>query len=232
MRFVLIRHAQSGNNLIIETTGGDEGRQPDPLLTPLGEEQAAALASYASQDRLPWELTHLRTSLMARAVQTAAPLADALDLPLEGDTELHECLGPYDVLPDSGTRVPHPGAPRSVLTSYSSRLVLPEDVTEDGWWTAEVESTEQEYVDRARRVVERLRVTLPADATVGLVTHGWFTQYLLRELLGIGEMSGWFAIPNTAVSMLAELGRREPWSGTEALRIGWLPHLAPGQVST
>ena len=64
------------------------------------------------------------------------------------------------------------------------------------------------------------------------MTHGWFTQYLLRELLGIGEMSGWFAIPNTAVSMLAELGRPEPWSGTEALRIGWLPHLAPGQVST
>ena len=179
MRFVLIRHAQSGNNLIVANTGTDAGRHPDTRLTAHGEEQAAALARYAAAPGLPWQLTHLRCSLMARAIQTAAPLAEALDLPLHADPELHECMGPYDVTQD-GSRVAHPGSPRSELAGLSQRLVLPAVATEEGWWTRPVEDTEEVYAERARRVIATLRAELPRDATVGLVTHAWFCQYLLR----------------------------------------------------
>lgn len=229
MRFVLVRHGQSGNNLIFENTGEDRGRHPDTLLTPGGEEQAAALAAYATGPGLPWRITHLRCSLMARAIQTAAPLAEALELPLHADTELHECLGPYDVVEETRERVPHAGSPRSVLLGHSSRLQLPDSSTEEGWWTGALEDTEQDHAARARRVVADLRATLPEDATVALVTHGWFTQYLLRELLEIPHMSGWFAIPNTSVSLLTD--RQTPWLGMEALQIGWTPHLAADQVT-
>lgn len=229
MRFVLVRHGQSGNNLIFQTTGEDRGRHPDTLLTPGGAEQAAALGSHATSPGLPWRITHVRCSLMARAIQTAAPLAEALDLPLHADTDLHECLGPYDVVKATRERVPHPGSARSTLLELSPRLRLPDSATEEGWWTGDLEETEQEYAARARRVLTVLRATLPDDATVGLVTHGWFTQYLLRELLGIPTMSGWFSIPNTSVSLLGD--RPAPWGGTEALQIGWMPHLASGQVT-
>lgn len=224
-----MRHGQSGNNLIYETTGEDRGRHPDTLLTPLGEEQAASLGQYAISPGLPWRITHLRCSLMARAIQTAAPLADALDLPLHADPELHECLGPYDVLEATRERVPHAGSPRSALLEHSKRLRLPDSATDDGWWTGELEETEAEYAARARRVVTTMRTALPQDATVGLVTHGWFTQYLVRELLGIPAMSGWFSIPNTSVSLLSD--RPAPWGGMEAVQVGWMPHLTSEQVS-
>lgn len=231
MRFVLIRHGQSGNNLLFSTNGDDQGRDPDTLLTPLGEQQAEALAGFATDPGLPWRITHLRCSLMARAIQTAAPLADALDVPLHADEHLHECMGPYDYSPGTRDRVPHPGSARSALAAHSPRLVLPDVATEDGWWTRELEEAEEEYAARAARVVATLRDELPADAVVGLVTHGWFTQYLVRELLGIPAMSGWFAIHNTAVTLLADQGGT--WSGSvEALKIGWTPHLAPDQVSS
>ena len=42
---------------------------------------------------------------MARAVQTAAPLADALDLPLTLSRDLFEVGGPYDLLEGTGEQV-------------------------------------------------------------------------------------------------------------------------------
>lgn len=228
MRFVLVRHAQSGNNQIFASTGGEEGRHPDTPLTPHGEEQAAALAAYASSPGLPWRITHLRCSLMTRAIQTAAPLADALDLPLVADPELYECMGPHDYRHGTRERIPHPGSPRSALAGLSPRIVLPDVATEDGWYTGTLEDTQERYAARAARVVASLRATLPEDTTVGLVTHGWFTEYLLRELLEIPDLGGWFSLRNTSVSLLAE---NPPGREVEAVQIGWLPHLAPDQVT-
>ena len=50
MRLYLIRHAQSGNNILID----EIGRSHDPKLTPVGERQAQKLAAYlASQPDMP-----------------------------------------------------------------------------------------------------------------------------------------------------------------------------------
>jgi 2,3-bisphosphoglycerate-dependent phosphoglycerate mutase len=40
---------------------------------------------------------------------------------------------------------------------------------------------------------------------VGLVTHGHFSQFLLRALLGIPTMTGWVDILNTSVSRFADV---------------------------
>lgn len=231
MRFVLIRHGQSVNNLHYEQSGNLlDGRHPDPPLTDLGHEQAAELGRALAEGALPWRLTALHCSLMARAIQTAHPVAEALGLPAQGHTELFECGGPYDVGADGETLVAHPGGSRAELAALSDRVVLPERAAQHGWWAGPFEGDEASYAARAGRVVAELRARHPADAVLGLVTHGWFTQYLVRELLGITAMNGWFEIHNTGITLIDDHG--SSWStGTTAVRINWLPHLSAAQIT-
>lgn len=229
MRFVLIRHGQSVNNLIYEETGQDLGRHPDPELTDLGHTQAGRLAQSVAAGVLPWQITAVHTSLMARAIQTAAPLADALDLPVFAHPELFECGGPYHQA--DGVHLAHPGSEAEELAALTPRLVLPELPGGPGWWSGPFEAEESAYVDRARRVIGDLRTRHDPGDVVALVTHGWFTQYLLRELLGISAMTGWVEVNNTGVSLLRE--EEERFVGTTtAVRLNWLPHLTEDLVSS
>ncbi|HET7069601.1 MAG TPA: histidine phosphatase family protein [Nocardioides sp.] len=230
MRFVLIRHGQSTNNALWAETGDDIGREVDTRLTALGEAQAAALAAYATSPGLPWALTHLYASPMARAVQTAAPLADALDLPLTLSQDLFEVGGPYDLLASTGEQVAHPGSGSSVIAALSDRVHLPDWLTEEGWWRGEVEREREVYVARADRLIGTLRDTHDPDDVVGLVSHGWFGNVLLGRLLGIEDMNGAFELANTSISLLEDTEEGVPWDVT-AIRINWLPHLAVDQVS-
>jgi 2,3-bisphosphoglycerate-dependent phosphoglycerate mutase len=230
MRFVLIRHGQSTNNALWAETGDDTDREVDARLTVLGEAQAAALAAYATSPGLPWALTHLYASPMARAVQTAAPLADALDLPLALNQDLFEVGGPYDLLDGSGEQVAHPGSGSSIIAALSDRVHLPDWLTEDGWWRGEVEREREAYVARADRLIGALRDTHDPNDVVGLVSHGWFGNVLLGRLLGIEDMNGAFELANTSISLLEDTEAGVPWDVT-AIRVNWLPHRAVDQVS-
>ena len=231
MRFVLVRHGQSTNNALWAENGDDTGREIEPRLSALGEAQAAALAAYATSPGLPWALTHLYASPMARAVQTAAPLADALDLPLALSQDLFEVGGPYEMLDDTGEEVAHPGSGSSVLAALSDRLHLPDWLTEEeGWWRGEVEREREVYVARADRLLGGLRDTHDPDDVVGLVSHGWFGNVLLGRLLGIDDMKGAFELANTSISLLEDTEEGVPWDVT-AIRVNWLPHLAADLVS-
>lgn len=233
MRFVLVRHGQSTNNLLWSETGHDHGRAVDPRLTPLGEEQAAALGAFARSPGLPWEVTHVYASAMARAIQTAAPLAEALDLTLHLHPDLFEVGGPYDhVVRELGTReqIPHPGTPRSELAELSERLHLPDWVTEQGWWRGEVERELAEYAGRADRLVTDLRAQHADDDVVALVSHGWFGNVVLCRLLGIDAMRGAFELSNTSITLVEDATESVPWQAT-AIRVNWLPHLRDDQVS-
>ncbi|MEW5719039.1 MAG: phosphoglycerate mutase family protein, partial [Chloroflexota bacterium] len=82
MQFYFVRHGQSANNLLYDTTGASDGRSEDPALTALGRRQAEILARFMKQNdaafRLSFDrqnlggfgITHLYTSLMVRAVAT------------------------------------------------------------------------------------------------------------------------------------------------------------------
>ena len=230
MRFVLIRHGQSTNNALWAESGDELGREVDARLTALGEAQADALAAYATYPGLPWALTHLYASPMARAVQTAAPLADALDLPLTLSRDLFEVGGPYELLNDTREQVAHPGSGSSVIAALSDRVHLPDWLTEEGWWRGEVERERDVYVARADRLIGALRATHDHDDVVGLVSHGWFGNVLLGRLLGIADMNGAFELANTSISLLEDTEEGVPWDVT-AIRVNWLPHLAAAQVS-
>ena len=77
MRMILLRHGQSEFNVVFSKTRKDPGII-DPKLTPLGHQQAEA-ASRALRDH---GIRRILASPYTRALQTAAPAAAALGLPV------------------------------------------------------------------------------------------------------------------------------------------------------
>ena len=76
-RMILLRHGQSEFNLHFSATRRDPGIV-DPKLTPLGHAQAEAAAGALARE----PITRVITSPYTRALQTAAPLARALNVPV------------------------------------------------------------------------------------------------------------------------------------------------------
>jgi len=74
---ILLRHGQSEFNLHFSATRRDPGIV-DPKLTPLGHAQAEAAARVLAQE----PITRIITSPYTRALQTAAPLARTLAVPV------------------------------------------------------------------------------------------------------------------------------------------------------
>lgn len=215
MRLLLIRHGESENNRIHADTGSWAGRSPDPELTPLGHTQAGKLAGFFAEQRLPCPDV-LFTSLMRRAVATAAPVARALDLPLQGHPLLHEVGGVFEG-EDEGPHVsgtPHPGSPASALLELSPHLVLPSEADETGWHRRPFEPPLGAW-QRACEVVGQLRELYgDSEQLIGVVSHAWFTQYLLHALLGWepgheGRLSAWLVVNNTGHTLI----ETEPGSG-------------------
>lgn len=231
MKLLLIRHAQSANNRRYAETGVDDGRNPDPDITDLGVAQAQALAAKISSDAYP-RVTHLYCSLMRRTIQTAAPIADALDLPLVARTDTHEYPGPYSG--PFASRVAFAGSPRSVLAGFSPRATLPDEATEDGWYNAELE-TEETVAQRAATLLRQLRETHRPDDVVAVVSHGWFGSEVLKTALG-GAPHTWYHHHNTATSLLewrAFHVEGEPAARDETVLV-WgnrTDHLTPEQIT-
>ena len=82
---ILLRHGQSEFNLHFTVTRRDPGIE-DPRLTPLGHEQAAAAAERLADAGV----RRIIASPYTRALQTAAPLARRLGLPVLVDVAVRE----------------------------------------------------------------------------------------------------------------------------------------------
>ncbi len=82
---ILMRHGQSEFNLHFSATKRDPGIE-DPSLTPLGQAQAEAAAA-SFRDR---GITRILASPYTRALQTAAPAARVLGLPVQVHAGIRE----------------------------------------------------------------------------------------------------------------------------------------------
>ena len=242
MRLLLIRHAQSVNNAVWAETGEGANRVSDPALTPLGEAQARALADTVADGRIP-RPDVLYSSLMIRAISTAAPLADALDLPIYAHPRLFEVGGIFDghyagPHGPGADATPLSGSPAAVLRQLTPRLVLPPEVTEDGWFPGPVETLPKAW-QRAKGIVAELtrRHTGP-ETTVAVVTHGWFLNHLIRAFVdwpprADGVVPVWIEHLNTGHTLMARDADLGYDLADEHARILWLnrsDHLAPDQI--
>jgi broad specificity phosphatase PhoE len=121
---------------------------------------------------------------MSRALETACALAEATGLSPRVLVDLCE----HRELPEFR------GFPRSFLEERYPTIELPDECTEEGWWSGEEELEEALY-ERASRAIARLREQHEGtEDRVLLVTHGGFASALLSVLLGLptcGYMRFW-----------------------------------------
>jgi 2,3-bisphosphoglycerate-dependent phosphoglycerate mutase len=198
MELTLIRHGQSVNN-----AQGDEARHHDPELTELGWNQAKSLATYFTESENTEEIVRIRAessdryrhhphgfdviyvSAMHRALQTAKPIADALDAEVKIWPDLHESGGIFLQTPEGV--VCHGGLTRAEISSSFPRYVIHDAVTDAGWYNIAL-GEEDIYGCHARamRVAKRLRDMADDEATrdkrIALVSHGNFLHSLLNAL--------------------------------------------------
>lgn len=175
MELFIIRHGQSVGNTVQED-------MPDCELTGLGRNQAETVARCMRGA----ELTHIVSSPLIRAIETAMPLSRATGLPVRIWSDLYEVRnrGPY--------RGPTPNA----LEKQFDGVRFEDEVDAEGWFCAGDENAEMAHC-RAGRVLERLRKQFPGDERVALFAHGGFNWHLLSVAIGLDHRS---AVRFTAVN--------------------------------
>jgi probable phosphomutase (TIGR03848 family) len=185
--FLLIRH---GAHLL----GGDRiaGRMPDVHLSPLGQQQAERLAERLRE--LP--VRALYCSPVDRARETAAPLAQALGLPVR----ISEPLAEIDYGDWTGQRLDDLRALDlwRQWNAFRSGTRVP-----NGESMAEVQA-------RIVGEIERLRVEHPGEL-LALVSHGDVIKSALAHLLGISLdlfLRLEIGLASVSVVQVAEYG---PW---------------------
>jgi len=220
MELYFIRHGQSLNNANWNNPEYEEN--PDPPLTEIGHEQARLLADFLKknqtitdekewniQNRYGFGFTHIYTSLMERAAFTAAPTAQALDIPLIAWKEIHEEGGIYSRDDKSNIRGLS-GRPRSFFMQNFRALALPDDLDETGWWNRSIE-TEEERQPRADQVFTELLARHRGQKgrplhRVALVSHGGFFMRLMCAMLQLPwrqaahGLKSWFVLNNCSIS--------------------------------
>jgi 2,3-bisphosphoglycerate-dependent phosphoglycerate mutase len=201
MELYIIRHAQSTNNVLAD----QRDRVEDPPLTAIGERQADLLAEHLAGgwqpitwapvpvppgvptqgNRRGYGLTRLLCSPMLRSMQTAQPVARSLGLTPEVWIDIHEQGGMFLEEGDADERVAvgKTGLVRTEMQARFPDYLLPDAITECGWYTAGYEEWDLCHL-RAARVATTLR-TWAADGgeQVAIVSHGGFADALLKALL-------------------------------------------------
>lgn len=165
---ILLRHGQSAFNAAFTATRRDPGI-PDPPLTDLGRAQAEqAAAALAGQD-----IRHIIASPYTRALQTAAPLAAALRLPVTINPIVRERYAfSCDV-----------GSPRSALARAWPDLDF--GTLDEVWWPP-IEEPAAAVIDRAALFRAEM-AALPRWQQTVVVSHWGFILSLTGTSLANGE---------------------------------------------
>ncbi len=177
MRLYLVRHGQSTQNR------GDLDAQDAPL-TRLGFRQAEWAA-----EALRYEGIHrLYCSPMRRAVQTASRISGALGMPPYVRPELCEYGGIWPLRTDEGLQY-HAGLTREKLLRSCPNAVLPDSITDDGWWfhrfTPPCDDSLRHARESTRALLAEMAETLGGDEDrAALVGHGGILDVIICEALG------------------------------------------------
>ena len=216
----MIRHAQSENNELWARTGSSNGRSPDPLLTEIGEQQAAHLAQQIAQNwenadpdndlhnRRGYQFTHLYSSLMVRAITTGMAIAEQVGMPLVAWETIHEFGGIFERDHETEERTGLPGPNRPFFAKHYPNVVLPDYLGEAGWWERPYETREQ-GMQRAQLFLDELQERHQPEDRVAIVTHGGFFVAVLRTLFGFATLDNeesenriWLHAHNTSITRL------------------------------
>lgn len=250
MELFLIRHAQSFNNTLADSTQ----RVDDPTLTDLGHIQAGYLASALAEgvNRAPQRRTYVSTpdtfqgsgfgltrlvcSPMWRALQTAQYVSDATGLVPEVWVDVHEQGGIYLDHTDVGP-LGLPGKNRDQILECFPNVMLPDSIDHRGWWNNRDLETWKVCYRRAERVVDHLFTLIESPERIAMVSHGAFMDALLKVLVKdvLLNIAGDFDIPaamyfqhyNTGITHL----RFRSSGAMDILYLNRVEHLPPEMIS-
>ncbi|MFF0279354.1 histidine phosphatase family protein [Rhodococcus aetherivorans] len=161
VQLLLIRHAQP-------YTVDHDPAGADPGLAPVGKSQADMLAGYLAESPFG-EITHLVSSTMRRAIETAQPLAKALGLPLTREPRLVEV--------DSGWKNYGTG-----LGHYPNRRAGWDDLNRGRLGDNEFDL--DEFRSRVVAGMDEIATQQQEDSVVGVVCHGGVISAYLAHILG------------------------------------------------
>ena len=201
MELYLIRHGQSQNNAW-EGTGQ---RVADPPLTEIGHKQAQLVGGYLNASEQTtgygYAFEELYCSAHLRTLQTTEPIADALGLTPEVWLDVHEEGGIW--LDDGNGPVGHPGITRSEIEDRFPGFVVPDKITEKGWWNRPLE-TQDQWKARAARVAKALHEDYSAtNDKIAIINHGGFANDLLHALFQNADLDEiYFSHQNTAITRI------------------------------
>jgi 2,3-bisphosphoglycerate-dependent phosphoglycerate mutase len=212
MLFYYIRHGQSINNALYDTSGSYEKRNEDAPLSETGKKQLPYLAAFMENELKQIQSdgqggdrnvpVTLYCSLMERGVATASAVAENCQLPLYGYTDLHEVGGVYLINHDTGEHIGMPGKSKAFLEEHYPLLQFPQDAREDGWWNRPHEAEEERHA-RASRVLEHLLHNHnQPDEVVIFVSHAEFFNYFIKHILSMPDsFPVWFELMNCSVTL-------------------------------
>jgi broad specificity phosphatase PhoE len=216
MELYLIRHGQSYNNALPDQTQ----RVAEPPLTALGLRQAATVAQHLAEGinmdfivrnantvemtQLTYQkgygITKLYCSAMHRAMQTAQPIGQALGLNPEIWLDIHEYGGIHSTV--AGEEVGQPGKTRAEILAEFPNYILPDGVTDKGWWFGGHEDWPLCHA-RAIRTARALKERAHLKEKIGLVAHGGFIDVLLKALLNqLPSINLFYHLYNTSITRL------------------------------
>jgi probable phosphoglycerate mutase len=202
LRLILIRHGESYNNIHHEISRQQylENRQSDPPLTEIGRKQAHETAQYLASRKhaLLHSIDEIHVSPFRRTLETARPLAEALEVEPRVKTDIYEVGGVHVDGVGQG------GMTKSEMLKEFPTYKLTEDVTDEGWYSLAKKETREQGRSRVEQVYGRLlqqATEAKEDKTIILVVHGDFIDFLLQTAFGIVSEKA-FPCWNTCITVL------------------------------
>lgn len=167
MDLFLIRHGQAiGNTVSYDVADGE--------LTELGRGQAEQVLAGMKRAGV----THIVSSPLQRAIETAQPLARAIGLPIRIWVETFEVRN----------KGAYRGPSVREMTRMYPEIRFEDEVEPEGWYCPGDENEEMAH-SRALRIIDRLRREFPGDERVALFSHSGFNRSLLLAALGLDYRS-------------------------------------------
>ena len=221
MELYLIRHGQSTNNAGLPHVA-------DPPLSDLGKQQA-----YYAGNALQREgISRLYCSPMLRALQTAEIIGGILSLAPHVYIGLHEWDGIWEEsVGRFGTTLP--GLTRSEMKEICPNVVLPQDVTDQGWLFTQWENVElmlRQADQNATNFIAHLQaIHNQSDEPVAAISHGGFLSTLIGTFFDLppNDDSDRFAQHNAAISQIRGTAR-----GTQLRYSDRICHLPKGMITS
>ncbi len=168
----LIRHGQSMGNIDDAPEAVTLCDKHDPVLTPLGEEQAKKAGKFFGNI----EFDAMYSSALRRAAATASSIVKMQKKPLS-----------VNILPDlCEIWIPeeYRGLDIDSLKEYCPEAVLADGIDSDEPTVVRNEANEEEMFERAGRVLELMRKNYHNGEKIAVVSHAGLLTYIIFRIIG------------------------------------------------